>query len=34
VLGQFEEFCTVTQSVQAGIPVSISVTDGKGRRLE
>jgi uncharacterized OsmC-like protein len=34
VLGQFEEFCTVTQSVRAGIPVSISVTDGKGQRLE
>jgi len=34
VLGQFEDFCTVTQSVQAGIPVKISVTDGKGVRLE
>lgn len=34
VLGQFEDFCTVTQSVQAGIPVKISVTDGKGARLE
>jgi uncharacterized OsmC-like protein len=34
VLGQFEDFCTVTQSVQTGIPVKISVTDGKGVRLE
>lgn len=34
VLGQFEDFCTVTQSVQAGIPVKISVTDGKGVRPE
>lgn len=34
VLGQFEDFCTVSQSVQAGIPVKISVTDGTGRRLK
>jgi uncharacterized OsmC-like protein len=34
VLGQFEEFCTVTQSVQAGIPVSVSVTDNNGLLLE
>lgn len=34
VLGQFEEFCTVTQSVQAGIPVSISVTDRQGLSLK
>jgi uncharacterized OsmC-like protein len=34
VLGQFEEFCTVTQSVQAGILVSVSVTDNKGLLLE
>lgn len=33
VLGQFEDFCTVTQSVRAGIPVRISVTDGKGLKL-
>lgn len=33
ILGQFEEFCTVSQSVQAGIPVKVSVTDGTGRRL-
>lgn len=33
VLSQFGEFCTVSQSVQAGIPINISVTDGKGQRL-
>ena len=33
VLGQFEDFCTVTQSVQAGIPVKISVKDSNGVRL-
>ena len=33
VLGQFEDFCTVTQSVQAGIPVKITVTDGNGASL-
>ncbi|MGV8894203.1 MAG: OsmC family protein [Burkholderiaceae bacterium] len=30
VLGQFEEFCTVSQSIQAGIPMKVSVTDGNG----
>lgn len=34
ILGQFEAFCTVSQSVQAGIPVKIAVTDGKGELLE
>lgn len=34
VLSQFEDFCTVTQSVEAGIPVEVTVTDGKGRRLK
>lgn len=33
-LSQFEEFCTVSQSVQAGIPITVAVTDGKGRRLK
>ena len=33
VLSQFGEFCTVSQSVQAGIPINVSVTDGKGQRL-
>lgn len=34
VLGQFEDFCTVTQSVQTGIPVKVSVIDGNGVRLK
>ena len=34
ILGQFEDFCTVTQSVRAGIPVKITVADGKGVSLE
>lgn len=33
-LSQFEDFCTVSQSVQAGIPIKVSVTDGKGQRLK
>lgn len=34
VLGQFQDFCTVSQSVQTGIPIKVSVTDGKGLRLD
>jgi len=34
VLGQFEEFCTVSQSIQSGIPITVSVTDGNGIRLK
>ncbi|MEI8029610.1 MAG: OsmC family protein [Comamonadaceae bacterium] len=34
VLGQFETFCTVTQSVGLGIPVSIKVMDALGVRLK
>lgn len=34
ILGQFEEFCTVTQSVRGGIPVTVTVTDSEGRRLK
>ena len=34
VLEQFENFCTVTQSVQTGIPVSVWVFDGSGTRLK
>lgn len=34
VLGQFEDFCTVSQSIQAGIPIKISVTDGQGMSLK
>lgn len=30
VLGQFEAFCTVTQSVGQGIPISIQVFDSEG----
>lgn len=32
-LGQFENFCTVTQSVRAGIRVNVSVFDGNGTLL-
>jgi organic hydroperoxide reductase OsmC/OhrA len=34
VLGQFEEFCVVTQSVRAGIPVSVRVFDKAGKLLK
>ena len=34
VLAQFEEFCTVTQSVRQGIPVAIQVFDGAGVQLK
>lgn len=34
VLAQFEEFCTVTQSVRQGIPVTVSVFDSNGRQLK
>ena len=34
VLGQFEAFCTVTQSVGAGIAVSVEVWDALGVRLK
>ena len=34
VLGQFESYCTVTQSVGLGIPVSIEVVDALGVRLK
>ena len=33
-LAQFEEFCTVTQSVRAAIPVEIEVYDVEGERLK
>ncbi|SFL53990.1 OsmC family protein [Methylobacterium pseudosasicola] len=33
VLEQFQRFCTVSESVKAGIPVSVSVEDGDGTRL-
>jgi len=34
VLGQFEAFCTVTQSIGAGIAVSVEVWDASGVRLK
>lgn len=33
VLEQFERFCTVSESVQAGIPVTVAVRDGSGTLL-
>ena len=33
VLGQFESFCTVTQSVGQGIPIQVRVLDADGRVL-
>jgi uncharacterized OsmC-like protein len=32
-LGQFEDFCIVTQSIRHGIPVSVEVVDSSGRTL-
>ncbi|TSE34994.1 OsmC family protein [Tepidimonas charontis] len=34
ILGQFEQFCTVSMSVQQGIPVAVRVTDGAGQTLK
>jgi organic hydroperoxide reductase OsmC/OhrA len=34
ILGQFEEFCIVTQSVRAAIPVDVRVLDKTGTVLE
>jgi organic hydroperoxide reductase OsmC/OhrA len=34
ILGQFEEFCVVTQSVRAAIPVSVRVLDKAGTVLK
>ncbi|GJE38889.1 OsmC family protein [Methylobacterium persicinum] len=33
VLAQFERFCTVSESVKAGIPVTVVVRDGNGEQL-
>jgi hypothetical protein len=34
VLAQFEEFCTVTQSVRQGIPITVEVLDSAGQQLK
>ena len=34
VLAQFEAFCTVTQSVRQGIPITVEVFDGTGQQLK
>lgn len=34
ILTQFESFCTVSQSVQQGIPLVVSVEDGDGVRVK
>lgn len=34
VLGTFESYCTVTQSVNAGIAVSVAVVDAQGVKLK
>lgn len=34
VLDQFERFCTVSESVKAGVPVAVAVRDGRGNRLK
>lgn len=33
VLDQFERFCTVSESVKAGVPVAVEVYDAAGARL-
>lgn len=34
ILEQFEDYCVVTQSVQTGFPVGVSVYDGTGAKLK
>lgn len=34
VLAQFEPFCTVSQSVRHGIPITIAVEDAQGERVK
>ncbi len=34
ILGSFEDFCTVTASVRAAIPVAVQVFDAHGARLK
>lgn len=33
ILAQFEPFCTISQSVRHGIPVSVAIEDGQGIRM-
>ena len=33
-LSQFEDFCTVSESIKQGVPVSVSVHDGQGKQLK
>ncbi len=33
ILGQFEDFCIVTQSVREGVEVDVHVHDGEGKQL-
>jgi uncharacterized OsmC-like protein len=33
-LSQFEDFCTVSQSVRRGIPISVTVFDSEGKSLK
>ena len=33
IIAEFEEFCVVTQSVRAGVPVEVTVIDGEGAVL-
>lgn len=34
ILATFEDYCVVTQSVQAGFPVGVTVYDGTGAKLK
>jgi len=34
VLDTFEQFCTVSQSIQSGVKVNVSVQDTEGKMLK